>query len=56
MEWKAPKIQRRKSRQITVGTVKVGGDAPISVQSMTCTDHQHLSSEVVYGGKSGRSA
>ncbi len=30
-------IQRRKSRQISVGTVKVGGDAPISVQSMTNT-------------------
>jgi (E)-4-hydroxy-3-methylbut-2-enyl-diphosphate synthase len=30
-------IPRRKSRQIAVGTVKVGGDAPISVQSMTNT-------------------
>jgi (E)-4-hydroxy-3-methylbut-2-enyl-diphosphate synthase len=30
-------IQRRKSRQIRVGTVPVGGDAPISVQSMTNT-------------------
>ncbi|MDB5367921.1 MAG: ispG [Rhodospirillales bacterium] len=28
-------IARRKSRQISVGSVKVGGDAPISVQSMT---------------------
>src|SRR5690625_1455149 len=28
-------IQRRKSRKIMVGTVPVGGDAPISVQSMT---------------------
>src|SRR5207247_2120296 len=28
---------RRKSRQISVGSVKVGGDAPISVQSMTTT-------------------
>ncbi|HLS93098.1 MAG TPA: flavodoxin-dependent (E)-4-hydroxy-3-methylbut-2-enyl-diphosphate synthase [Microbacterium sp.] len=28
---------RRKSRQINVGKVKVGGDAPISVQSMTTT-------------------
>ncbi|HMT87380.1 MAG TPA: flavodoxin-dependent (E)-4-hydroxy-3-methylbut-2-enyl-diphosphate synthase [Arachnia sp.] len=28
---------RRKSRQIKVGTVMVGGDAPISVQSMTTT-------------------
>ena len=30
-------IQRRKSRQIRVGDVLVGGDAPISVQSMTNT-------------------
>jgi (E)-4-hydroxy-3-methylbut-2-enyl-diphosphate synthase len=30
-------IARRKSRQIMVGTVPVGGDAPISVQTMTNT-------------------
>jgi (E)-4-hydroxy-3-methylbut-2-enyl-diphosphate synthase len=30
-------IQRRKSRQIRVGPVLVGGDAPITVQSMTNT-------------------
>ncbi|MEQ3636829.1 flavodoxin-dependent (E)-4-hydroxy-3-methylbut-2-enyl-diphosphate synthase [Alcanivorax sp.] len=29
------KIQRRKTRQVMVGNVPVGGDAPISVQSMT---------------------
>ena len=28
-------IARRKTRQIQVGTVKIGGDAPVSVQSMT---------------------
>src|SRR5678816_3011153 len=28
---------RRKSRQIRVGKVEVGGDAPVSVQSMTTT-------------------
>jgi len=33
--WRA--IQRRKSRQIMVGKVPVGGDAPITVQSMTNT-------------------
>ena len=27
---------RRKTHQIKVGDVLVGGDAPISVQSMTC--------------------
>jgi len=31
-------IVRRKSRQIMVGKVPVGGDAPIAVQSMTNTD------------------
>ncbi len=31
-------ITRRKSRQIMVGNVPVGGDAPISVQTMTNTD------------------
>ncbi|WP_415182189.1 flavodoxin-dependent (E)-4-hydroxy-3-methylbut-2-enyl-diphosphate synthase [Phaeovulum sp.] len=31
-------IYRRKSRQIMVGNVAVGGDAPISVQTMTNTD------------------
>jgi (E)-4-hydroxy-3-methylbut-2-enyl-diphosphate synthase len=31
-------IVRRKSRQIMVGSVPVGGDAPIAVQSMTNTD------------------
>jgi (E)-4-hydroxy-3-methylbut-2-enyl-diphosphate synthase len=30
-------VERRKSRQINVGSVAVGGDAPISVQSMTIT-------------------
>ena len=33
--WRA--IQRRKSRQIHVGPIAVGGDAPITVQSMTNT-------------------
>ena len=33
-EWKT---ERRKTRQIMVGDVAVGGDAPISIQSMTIT-------------------
>src|ERR1700742_4503256 len=33
--WRA--IERRKSRQIHVGSVAVGGDAPITVQAMTNT-------------------
>ncbi|PRX95523.1 flavodoxin-dependent (E)-4-hydroxy-3-methylbut-2-enyl-diphosphate synthase [Allonocardiopsis opalescens] len=32
-----PIARRRKSRQIMVGNVPVGGDAPVSVQSMTTT-------------------
>jgi len=31
-------IDRRKTRQIMIGSVPIGGDAPISVQSMTNTD------------------
>lgn len=31
-------ISRRKTRQIQVGSVKIGGDAPVSVQSMCSTD------------------
>ena len=30
-------IKRKETKQINVGSVKVGGDAPISVQSMTNT-------------------
>ena len=30
-------IYRRKSRQINVGNVPIGGDAPIAVQTMTNT-------------------
>ena len=30
-------IQRKKTKQIVVGGLKIGGDAPISVQSMTNT-------------------
>ncbi|MFI9731353.1 flavodoxin-dependent (E)-4-hydroxy-3-methylbut-2-enyl-diphosphate synthase, partial [Streptomyces sp. NPDC102359] len=32
-----PLAVRRKSRRIQVGSVAVGGDAPVSVQSMTTT-------------------
>ena len=39
-------IKRRVSRQIFVGNVPVGGDAPISVQSMTNTDTCDVSSTV----------
>lgn len=37
MHFQSP-VNRRKTRQIMVGNVPVGGDAPISVQSMTNTE------------------
>ncbi|MCP3971787.1 MAG: flavodoxin-dependent (E)-4-hydroxy-3-methylbut-2-enyl-diphosphate synthase [Rhodobacteraceae bacterium] len=39
-------IQRRASRQIHVGPVAVGGDAPISVQTMTNTDTSDVAATV----------
>lgn len=39
-------ITRRKSRQIMVGNVPVGGDAPITVQSMTNTDTKDIKATV----------
>ena len=39
-------ITRRKTRQIRVGKVKIGGDAPISVQSMTTTDTRDVKATV----------
>jgi (E)-4-hydroxy-3-methylbut-2-enyl-diphosphate synthase len=37
---------RRKSRQIFVGDIPIGGDAPVAVQSMTNTDTRDISSTV----------
>ncbi|MEP5153738.1 flavodoxin-dependent (E)-4-hydroxy-3-methylbut-2-enyl-diphosphate synthase [Planktotalea sp.] len=42
--WK--NIYRRKSRQIMVGNVPVGGDAPIAVQTMTNTDTSDVKATV----------
>ncbi len=39
-------MQRRNSRQINVGNIKIGGDAPISVQSMCNTDTKDIISTV----------
>ncbi|MBM4261868.1 MAG: flavodoxin-dependent (E)-4-hydroxy-3-methylbut-2-enyl-diphosphate synthase [Deltaproteobacteria bacterium] len=39
-------IQRRRTRQIQLGKVKVGGDAPITVQSMTKTDTRDVKATV----------
>jgi len=43
--WRA--IQRRPSRKIRVGSVEVGGDAPISVQSMTNTPTSDAAATIV---------
>ena len=39
-------ILRRRTRQISIGKVPVGGDSPISVQSMTNTDTKDLETTV----------
>ena len=39
-------IQRRKTRHISIGPVRIGGDAPISVQSMTKTDTRDIGKTV----------
>ncbi|OQX57207.1 hypothetical protein B5M50_06160, partial [candidate division KSB1 bacterium 4484_219] len=37
---------RRKSRQVIVGKVPIGGDAPITVQSMTNTKTEDIAATV----------
>jgi len=39
-------LPRRKTRQIIIGSIKIGGDAPVSVQSMTKTDTRDVQSTV----------
>ena len=39
-------INRRKTRQISIGSVKIGGDAPISVQSMANTKTHDINATV----------
>ncbi len=36
-------IKRRKTKQITIGNIKIGSDAPISIQSMCNTDTRDVS-------------
>lgn len=45
MHFESP-IKRRKTRQLMVGDVPVGGDAPISVQSMTNTETTDVAATV----------
>ena len=35
-------IKRRKTKVVHVGSVLIGGDAPVIVQSMTCTDTRNI--------------
>jgi (E)-4-hydroxy-3-methylbut-2-enyl-diphosphate synthase len=44
-------ITRKKTRQIRVGTVPVGGDAPVSVQSMASTDTRDVKATVEQIGR-----
>ncbi|MBN2397817.1 MAG: flavodoxin-dependent (E)-4-hydroxy-3-methylbut-2-enyl-diphosphate synthase [Deltaproteobacteria bacterium] len=37
---------RKKTRPVSVGSVTIGGDAPIAVQSMTCTDTRDVETTV----------
>ncbi len=39
-------IKRRKSRQVKIGGVKIGGRAPVSIQSMVTSDTRNLSGVV----------
>ena len=39
-------IERRKTRQIQLGKVQVGGGAPVTVQSMTKTDTRNVDATV----------
>lgn len=39
-------IRRRKTKKINIGTVSVGGDAPIVVQSMTNTDTRNVKATI----------
>src|SRR5690348_9483830 len=40
-------ITRRRSRTVLVGGVRIGGGAPIVVQSMTNTDTAHVAATVI---------
>jgi (E)-4-hydroxy-3-methylbut-2-enyl-diphosphate synthase len=39
-------LKQRKTRQVSIGTVKVGGGAPVSIQSMTKTDTRDIKATV----------
>ncbi len=41
-----PFIRRKKTKPVYLGGVQIGGDAPIAVQSMTCTDTRDIQATV----------
>jgi (E)-4-hydroxy-3-methylbut-2-enyl-diphosphate synthase len=41
-----PKYKRRKSKKLYIGNVPIGGDSPITIQSMTTTDTRDVKSTV----------
>src|SRR5574340_1088993 len=49
-----PALPRRRSRQIRVGNVAVGGDAPISVQTMTNTETCDVAATVAQIGRAAK--
>lgn len=42
-----PTILRRRSRQINIGSVAIGGDAPVSIQSMTITKTEDIQATLI---------
>ena len=40
-------IERRKTRRVKVGNVEIGGDAPISIQSMTTTKTENIEETLI---------
>jgi (E)-4-hydroxy-3-methylbut-2-enyl-diphosphate synthase len=45
-EFKGLEFKRRKTRQIKIGNIPIGGEAPISVQSMTKTHTQNVADTI----------
>ena len=43
--------ERKKTRPVSVGPVIIGGDAPVIVQSMTCTDTRDVEATVAQIGR-----
>ena len=39
-------IKRKKTKPVFLGNIQIGGDAPVAVQSMTCTDTRDVRATV----------